>query len=137
MAILSFETVRELGLSLPGVVDGTAYGAPALKLGSKVLVCTPTNKSAETNCIVVRIDFERRARLLEQHPGTYYITDHYEPYPNVLVRLSRISRAELSGLLRDAHTFVSLSPFSKAASTKKRAAPAVRKPVVAKSPRKR
>lgn len=137
MTILSFETVRELGLSLPGVVDGTAYGSPALKLGSQVLACTPTNKSAETNCVVVRIDFEHRAQLLEQNPETYYITDHYEPYPNVLVRLARITRAELSRLLRDAHIFVSSSPLSKAATTKKRATPAIRKPVVTKRPSKR
>jgi hypothetical protein len=136
MTIFSFETVRELGLSLPDVTDGTSYGAPALKLGGKVLACTPTNKSAETNCVAVHIDFERRTQLLEQHPETYYITDHYAPYPTVLVRLSKVTRAELRRLLHDAHTFVSLSPISKAASTKKRATPPVHKLRVTKSSRK-
>ena len=30
--MLTFDAVREIGLSLAHVVDGTAYGAPALKL---------------------------------------------------------------------------------------------------------
>lgn len=102
MTTLTFETVREIGLTLPGVIDGTAYGAPALKLNQKILACVPTNQSAEENCIVVRIDFERRAQLLARHPEIYYITDHYEPYPSVLVRLSIITRAELSEILTDA-----------------------------------
>jgi hypothetical protein len=33
MGMLNFDTVRQLGLALPDVVDGTAYGVPALKLG--------------------------------------------------------------------------------------------------------
>ena len=106
MGTLSFATVRELGMALPDVVDGTAYGAPALKLGGKLLACIPTNKSAAPDSLGVRIDLEHRAELLRQHPDIYYITDHYAPHPIVLVRLSKISRADLAELLRDAHRFV-------------------------------
>ena len=106
MGTLDFDTVRKLGLALPDVVDGIAYGAPALKLGGKLLACIPTNKSAEANSIAVRIDLEHRAELLRQHPDIYYITDHYAPYPIVLVRLSRITRTDLTELLRDAYRFV-------------------------------
>jgi hypothetical protein len=109
MATLSFDTVRTLGLSLPDVVDGSAYGVPALKLGGKLLACIPANKSAEANSIVVRIDLEQRAELLREHPETYYITDHYAHHPTVLVRLSKITRADLKELLRDACRFVSSS----------------------------
>jgi hypothetical protein len=106
MGILNFDAVRELGLALPGVVDGTAYGAPALKLGGRLLACIPTNKSAEPNSIAVHIDLEQRAELLRQHPNIYYITDHYAPHPTVLVRLLKITRADLTELLRDACRFV-------------------------------
>jgi hypothetical protein len=105
MATLNFDTVRELGLALPDVVDGTAYGSTALKLCGKLLACIPTNKSAEPDSIVVRIDLQRRAELVRQQPDVYYITDHYAPHPTVLVRLSRITRAALRELLRDAHRF--------------------------------
>jgi hypothetical protein len=104
--LLNFDAVRDIGLSLPNVVEGTAYGAPALKLRGKMLACVPVNKSAEANCAVVRIDFERRARLLGGPPHAYYVTDHYAPHPTVLVRLSRVTRAELRRLLQDAWNFV-------------------------------
>ena len=109
MGALTFDTVRTLGLSLRDVVDGTAYGLPALKLGGKLLACMPANKSAEANSIVVRIDLEQRAELLGERPETYYITDHYAPHPTVLVRLSKIRRTDLKELLRDACRFVSSS----------------------------
>jgi hypothetical protein len=109
MAIQDFDTVRELGLLMPGVVDDTAYGAPALKLSGKLLACIPTNKSAEANSLVVHIDLEHRAELLRQQPDIYYITDHYVPHPTVLVRLSKITRRDLKELLRDACRFVSSS----------------------------
>src|SRR5271168_2137844 len=104
--MLTVDTVRELGGALPDVVDGTAYGAPALKLSGKLLACVPTNKSADANSIAVRIDPEQRVELLRQDPNIYYITDHYAPHPMVLVRLSKIRHADLKALLRDAHRFV-------------------------------
>jgi hypothetical protein len=63
MGMLNFDTARKLGLALLDVVDGTAYGAPALKLGGKLLACIPTNRSVEANSIVVHIDLEHRAEL--------------------------------------------------------------------------
>jgi hypothetical protein len=136
MGMLNFNTVRELGLALPDVVDGTAYGAPALKLDGKLLACIPTNKSAEPNCIVVRIDLEHRAELLRQHPDIYYITDHYAPYPTVLVRLLKITRTDLTELLRDAYRFV-MPSAPKSALTISRPKSAVRQSSVGKKPRKR
>lgn len=135
MVMLGFDTVRELGLALPDVVDGTAYGAPALKLHGKVLACIPTNKSAEANSIVVRIDLEHRAELLREHPETYYITDHYAPHPTVLVRLSKIARTDLKDLLRDACRFMS-SSAPRTARTSRGAKSVVRKKVAHKKLRR-
>jgi len=136
MGILNFDTVRELGLALPDVVDGTAYGAPALKLGGKLLACIPVNKSAELNSIVVHIDLEQRAELLRQQPDIYYITDHYAPHATVLVRLSRITRADLRELLRDAHRVVTRLG-RRTAITIDRPKSAVRQSGVRRRPRKR
>lgn len=106
MATMDFDTVRKIGLSLPDVVDGTAYGSPALKLDGKLLACVPINKSAEANSLAVKIDPEHRAELLRQQPDVYYITDHYAPHATVLVRLAKITRTDLQELLRDACRFV-------------------------------
>jgi hypothetical protein len=136
MGMLNFDTVRELGLALADVVDGTAYGSPALKLNGKLLACIPVNKSAELNSIVVHIDIEQRAELLRHHPDIYYITNHYAPHPTVLVRLSRITRADLRELLRNAHRFV-MPTAPKTAITTGHPKSATRLSGARKKPRKR
>jgi hypothetical protein len=103
---INFETVRNIGLALPGVEDSTAYGAPALKVRGKLLACIPTHRSAEPGSLVVRIDFVDRAELLTAAPDVYYVTDHYAGYNAVLVRLSRITPDVLRDLLGMAYKFV-------------------------------
>lgn len=58
-----------------------------------------THSSAEPDTLVVRSSFEDRQLLLQDAPAIYYMTDHYEPYPVVLVRLSRIDQDALRDLL--------------------------------------
>ena len=53
----------------------------------------------ESNSIGVPVSFEDRARLLASRPDVYYLTEHFAPYPGVLVRLSSIGRAELREIL--------------------------------------
>ena len=76
-----------------------------MKVRGKMLACIPTNKSAEPDSMVVAIDFDQRAALLEEAPEIYYLPDHYKNYPGVLVRLSKIRRDALEGLLRGAWSF--------------------------------
>lgn len=90
-----------------GVEENTGYGAPALKVGGKLLACFPTHKSAEPDSLVVRIDFADRDELIAAAPDTYYVKDHYKDYSAVLVRLSRIDADRLCDLLRGAWRFVS------------------------------
>ena len=95
-----FETVREVGLALPDVEATTKYdGSPALKVGGAFMAGLATHRSAEPETLVVRVDVEERAWLLEDAPETYYLTDYYRNHPVVLVRLSRIDRDALRDLL--------------------------------------
>jgi hypothetical protein len=103
---LTFDTVRELGLPLPGVEESTMYGTPALKLRGKLLACMASHKSAEPGSLVVRVDVDQRAELIAAEPLIYYVTDHYVGYSSVLVRLSQIRRDALQDLLRSAWRFV-------------------------------
>jgi hypothetical protein len=103
---LTFDTVREIGLTLPDVAESTMYGAPALKVRGELLACMASHKSAEPGSLVVRIGFEQRDGLLADAPQTYYVTDHYMNYASVLVRLSRIGKEELRDLLGAAWRFV-------------------------------
>ena len=102
----NFETVRKIGLTLPGVEESTAYGMPALKVHGKLLACVPANPSAEPGSLAVRVDFDDRAELLAAAPDIYYVTDHYVGYSAVLVRLSRVTPDVLRDLLGMAYKFV-------------------------------
>jgi hypothetical protein len=104
--MLTFESVRKIGLALPDVEEGTMYGSPALKVRGRLLTCVAVNKSAEAESLAVSIDLDQRSGLLEEAPETYYVTDHYVGYPIVLVKLSRIRTDELRDLLGSAWRFV-------------------------------
>jgi hypothetical protein len=87
-------------------------------VAGKILACVPLHKSAEPNCVVVRIDLNRRAALIKAHPDVYYVTDHYAAHPAVLVRLSCISAKELSELLELAWRFVSTKKATRSTGAK-------------------
>jgi hypothetical protein len=103
---LSFETVRQIGLELPGVQESTAYGMPALKIDGKLLAAIPANRSVEPHSLVVRMSFEDREELLGADPNVYYLTEHYLGYDAVLVRLSCVTSEVLKDLLRTASKYV-------------------------------
>jgi hypothetical protein len=103
---IDFNTVREIAGALPGVEEGTIRGSPSIKVRGKLLACLPVNKQAEPDSLAVRIDFDHRAAMLAEAPEVFYVTDHYVPYPMVLVRLSRINRDALRDLLKAGWRFV-------------------------------
>jgi hypothetical protein len=103
---ITFDTARDIALTLPGVEESTAYGFPALKVDGKLLACLPANRSAEPASLLVRVDFDDRAELLDADPAVYYLTDHYVGYSAVLVRLSRVNPDALRDLLGMAYKFV-------------------------------
>ena len=90
--------VRALGLELPGVVEATSYGTPALKVNGKLLA--RLKEDGET--LALRVGFEERQALVESSPDAYFVTPHYEDYPMVLVRLAAADRDELCELLPEA-----------------------------------
>jgi hypothetical protein len=103
---IDFEFVRSLGATLPEVKVASGSRGTALKIKGRILACEAIHKSAEPNTLMVRISLKRREALLAQDAGAYYLTDHYAPYPAILVRLSRIKRAALKELLTEAWEFV-------------------------------
>ena len=106
MTGVSLDAVWKTGAALPGVVRSTAYGSPALKVGGQLMVCVPTNKSAEPESLMVRVDRNDRKALLDEAPDLYYVTDHYVDYDAILVRLERLKPELLHDLLAMAHRFV-------------------------------
>jgi hypothetical protein len=103
---VDFEVVRTLGAALPDVKDASGKRGTALKIKGRLMACEAIHKSAEPNSLMVRISLRRREALLAENAETYYLTDHYAPYPAILVRLSRIKRASLKKLLIESREFV-------------------------------
>ena len=106
---IDFDTVRGLGLALPGVEEGTSYGVPALKVHGKMFACLAKHPSAEPDTLAVRLDFGQRDELIAAEPDIYYLTDHYVNYSVMLVRLSRVHPDALRDLLLMAWRFMSVA----------------------------
>jgi len=112
---ISFDTVRSIGLALPGVEESTA-----LKVHGRLLACVPANRSAEPDSLVVCVDFDDRAELLAADPDVYYVTEHYVGYNAVLVRLSRVNPDVLRDLLGMAYKFVTRKAAPRSPARKRR-----------------
>jgi hypothetical protein len=118
---MTIATAMKMGRAMPGVEQSTTWGAPALKLRGKMVACQAINKAAEPNTLVVRVPFTQRDELIAADPNTYYLKPHYEDYPCVLVRLSRVHPDALRDLLRMGWEFTS------ARSARKRTRPAAKR----------
>lgn len=96
--VVTFETVRELALELPGVEESRSYGTPSFKLRKTMLA--RLREDGET--LVLKTDPLARDTLMQADPETFFITDHYVGYPLMLVRLATVTREQLRDLLDDA-----------------------------------
>jgi len=98
----TFADVRKIALALEGVEDATAYGSPCFKLNGRILAGIAINKAAEPNTLMIRMPIDERDELIAEQPDIYYLKPHYEPYPCLLVRLSKVHRDALKDLLTGA-----------------------------------
>ena len=96
---VTYDTVRRLGLALPGAEESTSYGTPALKVKGKLFV----RLHQDLDKIVLPVPFERREEMMAADPETYFITDHYREYPYILVSLAHVQPDALPDLLNLAY----------------------------------
>ncbi|HMH28927.1 MAG TPA: MmcQ/YjbR family DNA-binding protein [Steroidobacteraceae bacterium] len=98
----NFDDIREIAHTLPGVVDGTSYGTPALKVGGKLIA----RLHQSMDCMVLRSDLLDREILMQSAPDAFFITDHYRDYPWILVRLAVVEKSALPDLIERAWRLV-------------------------------
>jgi hypothetical protein len=94
---VTWETVRDLALALPQSEETTSYATPAFKVAGKLFV----RLHQQGDSVVVRIDEAERAMRIQADPKAFYITDHYAPYPWMLVRLASVRKDDLADLLKE------------------------------------
>lgn len=97
---MTFDMVRAVGVTLPGVTAAIKYdGSPLLRAGGCFMAGLATHPSAEPGTLVVRHGVDDRDVLIEEAPEIYYLTDYYRTYPLVLARLSQLQPDALRDLL--------------------------------------
>ena len=95
---VTFETVRQIAQTLPGAEESTSYGTPAFKVKGKLFA----RQHQDGESLVIAVDFAAREEMMSAAPEKFYITDHYRCWPYMLIRVSRVKRHELKGLLEEA-----------------------------------
>jgi hypothetical protein len=116
----NFDTIRKIGLALPGVEESVAWGTPVLKVPGKIFAGIAIHSSAEPGSLMVRMAPEDRDELISADPDVYYVTDHYIPGNGVLVRLSRVKADVLRDLIGMSYKFVLASVAGPSRSSKRR-----------------
>ena len=66
---VTFEQLRTVAFTFPGVEDGTSYRTPALKVRGKLLA----RLHQSIDCFVLRADLLDRQILMQSAPGAYFI----------------------------------------------------------------
>lgn len=102
VALTSFDGIRAIARALPGVVDGTSYGTPALKVGGKLFA----RLHQSMDCVVLRCELLDREILMQSAPDAFFITDHYRDYPWILLRLGVVEKRVLPELIERAWRLV-------------------------------
>ncbi len=91
--MVTLDDIREVFAGFPGVKEGPSYGTPGFRVGKKLLGRMHQSEDA----LVLKMEFGEREELMEARPDLYYITDHYQDYEWILIRLAKITRRVLEG----------------------------------------
>ncbi len=92
-----FDDIRDIALAWPDVIEGTSYGTPALKVRKKLL--TRLREDGDS-LVLIGVEPDERAMLIEANPKVFYFTDHYRDWPMILARLSACSRKIVTPFLQ-------------------------------------
>ena len=99
----AYQRYLKIALRLPGTVQSTSFGTPAVKVMGKILSRWRTEAEGG---LAIRCGFLDRQILLQAAPEAFFLTDHYNDYPMVLVRLEAIGARSLADVVRRAWRLV-------------------------------
>ena len=93
---MTWDDVRQIALSFPGVEESTSYGTPSFKVKGKFLTRL---RPEDQSIVLVDVSFDEREMLMEAEPQTFHFTAHYKDYPAVLARLESLHPGSLCAFL--------------------------------------
>jgi hypothetical protein len=88
---VKWDGLVKLGLELPEVEEGIWFRTPALKVRGKSFVRL---KEDGTSVVFLVDAVEEQQFLISAQPDLYFITPHYEGWPAVLARLTKLRAPE-------------------------------------------
>jgi hypothetical protein len=97
---VTFKQLEKMALAYPGVEARSSYGTPGLYVRKKFMARL-RNDDLDTLVLKPVYDDEQRF-LMETQPGVFFLTPHYVGYPTILIRLSKVDRAQLEDLVEQA-----------------------------------
>lgn len=96
---MKWEEFVALAKELPEVEESESYGRPAVKVRGKYMAGLNPKEKA----FVFRLaSVEEQEFLCEMAGDVYFITDHYKGYPAILARISKLTKTEARGRLKQA-----------------------------------
>ena len=96
--MLTRAEAHKTALSVPGTSEKPYFRKPSIFFGDDFVAVVHDKHEA----VVLRVSsIEMRDVMLEAEPELFYITDHYKPWPGLLVRLSALDRKTLKSLIAD------------------------------------
>ena len=99
--VASWETIRELALTLPEVDAAENKDArPAFSVRGKGFAWRARERDG--GGLAVRVDPDEKELILESKPTVYYDPPHYRGFPAVNIRVEEIGRMELRERIEDA-----------------------------------
>jgi len=93
---MTWDEVREIALSFPGVEEGSSYRTPGFKVKGKFLTRL---RSEDNSLVLVDVPIDEREMLIEADPAVYHFTPHYKDYPSVLARMETVHPGSLRNFL--------------------------------------
>ena len=93
---MTWDDVRQIALSFPGVEESTSYGTPSFKVKGKFLTRL---RPEDQSIVLVDVSFDEREMLMEAEPQTFHFTAHYKDYPAVLARVGSLHPGSLRNFL--------------------------------------
>ena len=97
---MTFDEIRAIALSFPEVEEHMVFGGPTFRIKKRFLAST-AKIDPDTLCLKLPDALERKF-LMETQPDVYYVTEHYENFDSILIRMSAVQSAEFRHLFEKA-----------------------------------
>ena len=85
--------IRSIMRNFPAVEEYLYSGTPAFKIKKKLLARFQEDRKS------ISIHSDDRDNWIEKYPNYFYVTPHFQKYPNMLIRLDKIPDELLQDVL--------------------------------------